>query len=308
MAGEGCGYGDEGEKVFGFAFVAAVEPAAASEPGHSALDHPSVAAEPLRGLDAFAGDAVADAALVEPSAQVAVVVALVGVQFRREPPVGAAVGTDGRDAAHERLKVLAVMHVGAGDPQGERQPIPVGDQVDLRSRVAAIGRIRSRQRPPFCSPQADGADCATRPIQVSASTEFIEDDAVAPGPDAGPAPLGQSPVDRLPARADHRWELRHVQPEVATKMIAARASRSPARRRPSPCGRLTSVVGTTRRNSTHNSCGTRRSTRSVRHGSTNDHAIRSDLAPGVSSREVCLMAACRAPRSGHPRACAPSVF
>ncbi|MFF5257031.1 hypothetical protein ACFY4K_34055 [Streptomyces leeuwenhoekii] len=50
---------------------------------------------------------------------------------------------------------------------------------------------------------------------------------------------------------------------VATKMIAARHSRSPARRRPPPCGRMTSVGGTTRRNSVHNSSGTNRSTRSV---------------------------------------------
>lgn len=43
-------------------------------------------------------------------------------------------------------------------------------------------------------------------------------------------------------------------------MIAAKASRSPARRRPPPCGRMTSVGGTTRRNSAHNSSGTSRST------------------------------------------------
>ncbi|MBB4903343.1 hypothetical protein FHS37_007440, partial [Streptomyces griseostramineus] len=30
-------------------------------------------------------------------------------------------------------------------------------------------------------------------------------------------------------------------------------------------------------NSTHNSSGTNRSTRSVMHGSTNDHAIRNDV-------------------------------
>ncbi|MDQ0904321.1 hypothetical protein QFZ22_000306 [Streptomyces canus] len=51
---------------------------------------------------------------------------------------------------------------------------------------------------------------------------------------------------------------------MATKMIAARVSRSPARGRPPPCGRFTSVGGTTRRNNTHNSSGTNRN-RLARH-------------------------------------------
>ncbi len=41
-----------------FAFVASVEAAAAGEPGHGAFHGPAVAAQPLRGLDSLAGDAV----------------------------------------------------------------------------------------------------------------------------------------------------------------------------------------------------------------------------------------------------------
>lgn len=37
------------------------------------------------------------------------------------------------------------------------------------------------------------------------------------------------------------------------------------------------VGGTTRRDSVHNSSGISRSTRSVMHGSTNDHAIRNGV-------------------------------
>lgn len=64
-------------------------------------------------------------------------------------------------------------------------------------------------------------------------------------------------------------------------MTAARTSRSPARRRPPPCGRFTFMGGTTRRNSSHNSSGTNRSTRSAMHSSTNDQAIRIDVLFGV---------------------------
>lgn len=63
VADEGAGDASEGEEVFGFAFVAAVEAAAAGEPGHGPFYGPAVAAQPLRGLDSSAGDAVLDAAL-----------------------------------------------------------------------------------------------------------------------------------------------------------------------------------------------------------------------------------------------------
>jgi hypothetical protein len=49
--------------VVGFAFVAAVKASAAGKPGHGAFDGPAVAAQPLRGLDTFTGDAVGNAAL-----------------------------------------------------------------------------------------------------------------------------------------------------------------------------------------------------------------------------------------------------
>lgn len=59
---EGCGFPSEGKEMFRLAFVAAVEPAAASKPGHGPLDTPSVAAEPLRGREAvpFVGGVVVE--------------------------------------------------------------------------------------------------------------------------------------------------------------------------------------------------------------------------------------------------------
>lgn len=82
---------------------------------------------------------------------------------------------------------------------------------------------------------------------------------------------------------------RQVQPEVATKIIAAKASRSPARRRPPPWGRFTSVGGTTRRNNPHNSSGTNSSTRSAMTRSPNDYAIRNDVLKSVLSGRLCTL-------------------
>lgn len=127
MADEGCGYADEGEEVFGLALVTAVEPTAAGEPGHGPFDDPPVAAQSLRGLDSLAGDAVADAAVAEPSAQVVVVVALVCVELAGPASTGSSPGPDRWDAPHEWFKAEAVVHVRAGNAQRERQSVPVGD-------------------------------------------------------------------------------------------------------------------------------------------------------------------------------------
>lgn len=101
-------------------FVAAVQPAAARRPRNGSFDDPAVVAQPLRGLDTFAGNARADATFAQPAAQAVAVVSPICVQFRRSPTARAAAGTDGRDAAHERLHALAVVHVRAGDAQGQR--------------------------------------------------------------------------------------------------------------------------------------------------------------------------------------------
>lgn len=70
MGDEGCGYADEGEEVFGLAFVAAVQAAAAGQPGDRSFDDPAVSAQSGGRLDALAGDAVADATLAKPFPQV----------------------------------------------------------------------------------------------------------------------------------------------------------------------------------------------------------------------------------------------
>lgn len=55
--------------MLGLAFVAAVQAPASGQPGHRPLHDPAVAAQPLRGFDAFTGDAMTDAPLAEPSAR-----------------------------------------------------------------------------------------------------------------------------------------------------------------------------------------------------------------------------------------------
>lgn len=177
---------------------------------------------------------MAAAALAKPSAEAVVVIALVSMQLRWPLTPGTTAGPDRWDAAHKRLQAQAVVHVRPGDAEGQRQSVPVVDQMDLRSQLAAVGRIRSRQRPPF----------AARTLAESIAHR-----------DQSSSPLSPSRSSTTRCSLAHtraadqavkrRWTVcqagpktggscRQVQPEAATKTIAARASRSPPRRRPPP--------------------------------------------------------------------------
>ena len=59
---EGAGDAGEGEEVFGLAFVAAMEAAAAGQPRDGPFNDPTVAAQPLGAVPSLAGDPVPDAA------------------------------------------------------------------------------------------------------------------------------------------------------------------------------------------------------------------------------------------------------
>lgn len=87
-----------------------------------------------------------------------VVVPLVAVKFGGPPAAWSAAGPDWWDAADQGLKPLAVVEVGAGDAERQRQTVPVGDQVDFRSELAAAGRIRSRQKPALWAGRDDLID------------------------------------------------------------------------------------------------------------------------------------------------------
>jgi hypothetical protein len=63
VAGKGGGEGEEGAEVVGIAVISNGESVVAEDPGDGSFDHPTMFAEFLAGLDAFAGDADADARL-----------------------------------------------------------------------------------------------------------------------------------------------------------------------------------------------------------------------------------------------------
>lgn len=146
--------------------------------------------------------------------------------------------TDRRDALHERDQGLAVMQVGPGNADGDRQTGAFRNQVDLRAVLAPVDRIRTCQVPLFRArmftesiahrdqSSSPRAPCSSRTRRWSLAHTLAFDHcenrrwAVAPdGPN------------------DAEGSCCQVQPDVATNTIAASTSRSPCRRRPPPGGR-----------------------------------------------------------------------
>src|SRR5947207_10967874 len=96
-ADEGAAEVEEGLMNVAASLVAHRQPPEASQPGEGALHHPAVAAEPLAGVDAFAGDAAGDPAPSQVAAAARDVVGLVGVQpGRRAAWSGVHAGGPGR--------------------------------------------------------------------------------------------------------------------------------------------------------------------------------------------------------------------
>ena len=78
-----------------------------------------------------------------------VVVSFVAVELVGPSAAGTAAAADRRYRHDQRLQRETVMAVGRGDGDRDRKAGPVGDEMDLRSVLAAIGRIRSGQKPPL---------------------------------------------------------------------------------------------------------------------------------------------------------------
>ena len=144
------------------ALVADREAPEAGEPGERALDHPAVAPEAVRALDAAAGDARRDRAGAALGPAAAVVVGLVRVELAGAASRAAPTPTDtGHDVEH-RGEQLAVMAVRPAQLEAERRAARVDDEVALRARPPAIRGVRAdlrgrRRAPPFA-----GMDAARR--------------------------------------------------------------------------------------------------------------------------------------------------
>src|SRR5512135_1420675 len=217
--------------------VAEGEAAVVEQPGDGGLDLPAVSAESGGGLDAAAGDAGGAAVGAEPGAQLGVVVALVGVELVGSGAAGSAAGADRRDGPDQGLQALAVVGVGRGHPDGQRQAGVVGQHMDLGAGLPRSTGLGPARPPPFCA----------RTLAVSSSTQVQSTCPWAPR---------SSSTARCSRRHSPAWvhapnrrctvafdtpnpggRCRHAHPVRSTYTIAASTARGSTIAVPPPCGR-----------------------------------------------------------------------
>jgi hypothetical protein len=115
--------------VGALSFVSDGEPAVAEQPGDRPLDLPAVAAEPFAGLDARARDPRDETPAAEPCEVIGGVVRLVRADLDRPPSARSAPRADGGYTEDQRLERLAVVDVRAGDREGQRDALGLGQDV-----------------------------------------------------------------------------------------------------------------------------------------------------------------------------------
>jgi hypothetical protein len=129
--------------------IANDESAKLAKPRQGPLDDPAHPAGMSAGIDLLAGNAIKDPPGPQHRMTAGVIVALVGMQLRR-PRAGPAAGAaDRRHCRQQGPEQMAVIHVGRGQVQGQRDTLAVGQHMALRARFAAIRWIRAGTRPPF---------------------------------------------------------------------------------------------------------------------------------------------------------------
>lgn len=136
----------------GASLVADTKPPVAVEPCKRAFDDPPMSAETFATFDAPARDARCDGASSQPFAQRLRVICFIGVQLPGTLAWSAASSFDGCDGIQRFNHHLRVMHVRRTYCDGERDALPVHDQMAFRARFAAIRWIR----PGFIAPLSAG--------------------------------------------------------------------------------------------------------------------------------------------------------
>ena len=131
------------------ALVADGQAAEAVDPCECPLDDPPVLAQPLAALDAAACDPVFDPAPEAGATTAAVIVGLVGMQFVRPATRSARLAWDGWHCVKQVLEEPAVVSVGAGQQESERDAAPVRDKVALGACLAAVRWVRPRSGAPL---------------------------------------------------------------------------------------------------------------------------------------------------------------
>lgn len=240
----------------GAALVADGEPAEAMPPGDGSLHHPAVSAEALGAVDAASGDPGQDVAPPAGVAAAAVIIGLVGVELAWPAARASALAAEGRHRIEGGLEHQAVVAVGRADEPGERLAAAVGDDVVLRARLAAVGRVR----PGLGAPLFAGTDALSRQARLqsmrSASASFCNSSRCRAAQTPAACQSRRRRQQLMPQPQPISWgNISQGMPERSTKRMPVSAARLGTAGRP-PLGRGRGC-GRSGAASAHSASGTR---------------------------------------------------
>jgi hypothetical protein len=130
-------------------FVSDGEPPEFIEPSEAAFNDPSMLAKFLAAVDIPSCDARRDLTMQTSAAAAAVIVGFVCVQLVRPASRPPTLPRDIRNGIKQVLKWRAVVDVGSGQQECERNAMPICDQVAFGARSASIGWIGPGRAAPF---------------------------------------------------------------------------------------------------------------------------------------------------------------
>lgn len=219
------------------AFVADDEATELVEPGEGSFHDPSVLAEMCAAFDTAPSDTRDDVAAAQLTSAEGMVIGLVSMELVGTSAWRSAPAADGLYGIEGRRQDLAIVTIGAGQDNGERNPAPVDRDMTLRARPATIGGVRPDCVAPFLaatdeeSIEARDQSIAPASARRSSMCRWISSQSLA---FCQARSLRQQVMPEHPATACGRRS--HGIAVCSTNRMPIRASRLPTLGRP-PFGR-----------------------------------------------------------------------
>lgn len=140
--------GKQSQMSVDVALEANAQLAKSSQPGMGALDHPTMAAQPVIAFNPPTGDAVLDAMTPQMRPTSRMVVALVGVQFCRPALRSTSTAPDAWLRVNQLLEDNRIVTIGSRDAEHQRDAPAVRDQMAFAAELASVRGIRPGVRAP----------------------------------------------------------------------------------------------------------------------------------------------------------------
>jgi hypothetical protein len=172
VADEAAGDREEGLVDVGSSFVAQSQSAVLVQPGEAAFDDPALAAESGAVFVLLAGDLGVDSACVQSIEHVLGVVAAVAEHALWPLSWAAWFALDAGDRVEQVEQLAGVGPVGGGEDRGERDPVPVADQVVFAAGFAPVYGARAGFGAPFNADTNEESTTARDQSILSASCSF----------------------------------------------------------------------------------------------------------------------------------------